>query len=160
MHREQTYEYAQPLQMSMSEISFATQKDIPRLLEIITEYADAYGEPYSREHLASHLSNIINSPDSIVLTSILSEREYIITGLIAMTILSSPVLDEKISYKIHWIVDKKYPSRALILLRYAEYWSKMHGASSIFVSVREKNTEIIMKRLRYKNEASEFRKKI
>lgn len=144
----------------MAVISSASIKDIPRLLEIITEYADAYGEPYNRERLANHLANIIKSPDSIILTSLLSGREYIITGLIAMTILSSPVFDEKIAYKIHWIVDKKYPSRGLLLLKYAEYWAKMHGASSIFVSVREKSAEIIMKRLRYKNEASEFRKTI
>jgi hypothetical protein len=144
----------------MTLLSFATKSDIPRLVEMGMAYAAAQDEKCDPEKLAKHYSELIQSPDAIILTSILSEREYIITGFIAMLLMSNPVCDEKIAYKVHWLVDKKYPSRGIQLLRAAEYWAKMSGATTIFCSVGPDGAEKIMRRLKYQNTSLDFRKNI
>jgi hypothetical protein len=144
----------------MTFLSFATKSDIPRLVEMGMAYAAAQDEKCDPEKLAKHYSELIQSTDAIILTSLLSEREYIITGFIAILLMSNPVFDGKIAYKVHWLVDKKYPSKGIQLLRAAEYWAKINKATMIICSVGPDGTEKIMRRLKYKNTSLEFRKNL
>jgi hypothetical protein len=149
----------------MDHISFATLSDIPRLMEIAATYADQYGEFYDLLTLERHFEGVIRDPSSIILTSLASGTKYIegissptITGFIALTLLQSPICQEKLALKIHWIIDKNYPSRGIDLLRSAERWAKLHKAARIIISVRERETEIIMKRFKYSQNSITFEK--
>jgi hypothetical protein len=140
------------------EISFATPEDIPRIIEIIKSYADTHDEKYHIPILEQHLSDLISSPDAIILTSVATEGEYIITGFIAVALMSNPVFSEKIAYKLHWVVDKSYPSYAIPLLRAAERWAKLHNAAKLIISVRDDGGKTIMKRMRYSFKSTIFEK--
>jgi hypothetical protein len=131
---------------SKYEISFADHSDAPRIIEILAKHADATNESYNLNKAYSHVYSLISDPSSIILTSIEASPQSIITGFIAISLVSPPTSDEIHAYKIHWVVDKNYPSRGVALLRAGEHWARLQGATKYIAGVREKRASVILQR--------------
>jgi len=142
------------------EISFAAHTDVPRLIEIATKYANDYGEQYDPIYLNCHFHDIISDQNSVILTSVEAKPQLIITGFIAITLVMYPTSNEKQAYKLHWIVDKDFPSRGTALLKAGEHWAKLHGAKKYVVSIRDKAAELLMSRQKFNLKSFNYEKSL
>jgi primosomal replication protein N len=142
------------------QISFADHEDVPRIIEILAKHADDHGEPYDLEKAYCHIHAIISDPRSIILTSIDASPQLIITGFIAIHLVSHSTSNEIHAYKLHWVVDKSYPSRGIELLKAGEHWAKLHGATKYLTSVREERACLLMKRHKFNLKSFIFEKNI
>jgi hypothetical protein len=142
------------------EISFASHEDVPRIIEILAKHADAHGELYNLEKAYRHIHSIISDPNAVILTSVEASPQLIITGFIAISLTILPTSNEKHAYKLHWVVDKQYPSRGIELLKAGEHWAKLHGATKYVASVREERAQLIMLRQKFNLKSFIFEKNI
>jgi hypothetical protein len=139
----------------------ATRDDIDRIVDIMTEYGDENGIPYNRENVEKHISDILSDSSAVILTSIHSMGELdIISGFFSLFITENPFLTQKLAIKTHWIIDKKYPSRGLNLLRAAERWAKLHGAVRLLVPMPNDGRNVIMKHAGFEVVTIDFKKEL